>query len=450
MNIPKIISSMTLEEKISLCTGGDFWHTKAMSQHGIPAMMMSDGPHGLRCQAEEADMIGINESLPATCFPTAVTAGATWNRDLYAAEGEAIGKEGAAAGVSVVLGPGCNIKRNPLGGRNFEYISEDPYFAGKMAAAFIRGQQSTGVSSSVKHFAVNNQEYKRQNGDSQLDERTLREIYLTPFEIAVKEGKPGTVMCSYNKINGTHASDSRELLTDILRTEWGFDGLVVTDWGALNDRIEGYKAGCDLNMPGGSQFMEKATAEAVRSGKLDEAYIDATVERILRLVEKSQNITAPQIDWDAHHIGDQPLGIDPDVFLVGADIATNGCVGFPAVRDQLGQLPGRYAQKFGCYIQGDIMGVFLPQHISRLVIHMRFLLSHCATFQMPAHCSDLYRNEWLPLKMWHRVIVSPHRELDLGLCVLRFHHLYLQTGLIGLICLRSNTVSLVTPLFYFP
>lgn len=257
MNIPKIIANMTLEEKISLCTGGDFWHTKAMEQHGISAIKMSDGPHGLRCQEDAADMIGINESIPATCFPTAVTAGATWNAELYAAEGEAIGKEGAAAGVSVVLGPGCNIKRNPLGGRNFEYISEDPFFAGKMAAAFIRGQQSAGVASSVKHFAVNNQEYKRQNGDSQLDERTLREIYLTPFEIAVKEGQPGTVMCSYNKINGTHASDSRELLTDILRTAWGFDGLVVTDWGALNDRIEGYKAGCDLNMPGGSQFMDR-------------------------------------------------------------------------------------------------------------------------------------------------------------------------------------------------
>ena len=301
MDIQQIISTMTLEDKISLCTGGDFWHTKAMPQYGIPAIMMSDGPHGLRCQAAEADMIGINESLPATCFPTAVTAGATWNRKLYAAEGEAIGREGAAAGVSVVLGPGCNIKRNPLGGRNFEYISEDPYFAGKMAAAFIRGQQSAGVASSVKHFAVNSQEYKRQNGDSQLDERTFREIYLTPFEIAVKEGNPGTVMCSYNKINGIHASDSKALLTDILRNEWGFDGLVVTDWGALNDRIEGYKAGCDLNMPGGSKFMEKAALDAVHSGELDEAYIDATVERILRLVEKSQGIPAPQIDWDTHH-----------------------------------------------------------------------------------------------------------------------------------------------------
>ena len=301
MSIKRIISSMTLEDKISLCTGGDFWHTKAIPQYGIPAIKMSDGPHGLRCQPAEADMLGINQSIPATCFPTAVTAGATWNRELYAAEGEAIGREAAAAGVSVVLGPGCNIKRNPLGGRNFEYISEDPYLSGKMAASFVRGQQKTGVSSSVKHFAVNNQEYKRQNGDSQLDERTLREIYLTPFEIAVKEGRPGTVMCSYNKINGIHASDSKKLLTDILRTEWGFDGLVVTDWGALNDRIEAYKVGCDLNMPGGSRFMEKAALEAVRSGKLDEAFVDATVERILRLVEKSQGISAAQIDWDAHH-----------------------------------------------------------------------------------------------------------------------------------------------------
>ena len=301
MAIKSIISGMTLEDKISLCTGGDFWHTKVMSQYGIPAIKMSDGPHGLRCQPAEADMLGINQSIPATCFPTAVTAGATWNRELYAAEGEAIGREAAAAGVSVVLGPGCNIKRNPLGGRNFEYISEDPYLSGKMAASFVRGQQKTGVSSSLKHFAVNNQEYKRQNGDSQLDERTLREIYLTPFEIAVKEGHPGTVMCSYNKIIGIHASDSKKLMTDILRTEWGFDGLVVTDWGALNDRIEAYKAGCDLNMPGGSRFMEKAALEAVRSGKLDEAFVDATVERILQLVAKSQGIAKPEIDCDTHH-----------------------------------------------------------------------------------------------------------------------------------------------------
>lgn len=201
MDIKKIISEMPLEDKIAFCTGADFWHTKELPQHGVPSVMMSDGPHGLRCQKGEADMIGVNNSLPATCFPAAVTAGATWNPELYAAEGEAIGKEGLAAGVALILGPGCNIKRNPLGGRNFEYLSEDPYLAGKMAAAFIRGQQSTGAVSSLKHFAVNNQEYKRMNGDSQLDMRTLREIYLTAFEIADKEGHPGTVMCAYNKIN---------------------------------------------------------------------------------------------------------------------------------------------------------------------------------------------------------------------------------------------------------
>ena len=265
MNIPEIISKMTLEDKISLCTGADFWHSKAMEQYGIPAFTMSDGPHGLRCQSGEADMIGINESLPATCFPTAVTAGAAWDPALYAAEGAAIGEEAKALGVDVVLGPGCNIKRNPLCGRNFEYISEDPYLAGKLAAAFIRGLQGAGVSASLKHFAANNQEYKRQNGDSQVDERALREIYLAPFEAAVKEGKPGTVMCSYNKINGVHASDDKWLLTDVLRKEWGFDGMVVTDWGALNDRIKGFQAGCDLNMPGGSKFMEKAANENIIS-----------------------------------------------------------------------------------------------------------------------------------------------------------------------------------------
>lgn len=288
MNISEIIKRMTLADKISLCTGADFWHSKAMEQYGIPSFKMSDGPHGLRCQSGETDMLGINESVPAICFPTAVTAGATWNTELYAAEGRAIGEEAIANGVDVVLGPGCNIKRNPLCGRNFEYLSEDPYIAGKMAAAFINGQQCTGVSSSLKHFAVNNQEYKRQNGDSLADDRALREIYLAPFEIAVKESKPNTVMCSYNKINGVHASDNKWLLTDVLRDEWGFEGMVVTDWGALNDRIEGYKAGCDLNMPGGSKFMEKSVIEAVKNGTLSEADIDTAVERIIRLALNSQ------------------------------------------------------------------------------------------------------------------------------------------------------------------
>ena len=301
MNIPKIISQMSLRDKIAFCTGADFWQTKQMEQYGIPSVRMADGPHGLRCQQGETDMVGVHKSLPATCFPTAVTAGATWNPELYAAEGEAIGREALAAGVSVVLGPGCNIKRNPLGGRNFEYISEDPYQAGKMAAAFIRGQQCTGAFSSLKHFAANSQESKRMNGDSQMDERTLREIYLAAFEIAVKEGRPGTVMCAYNKINGVHCSDSKMLLTDILRTDWGFDGMVVTDWGALNDRIAGFKAGCDLNMPGGSDYMEQATAAAVKNGTLSEADIDASVERILRMVEKAQRAQPTDVEWDAHH-----------------------------------------------------------------------------------------------------------------------------------------------------
>ena len=301
MDSKAILSKMTLEDKISLCTGADFWRSKKMEQYGIPAFTMSDGPHGLRCQSDEADMIGINESSPATCFPTAVTAGATWNPELYGEEGKAIGEEALKYGVDVVLGPGCNIKRNPLCGRNFEYISEDPYIAGKMAAAFIKGQQSAGVSSSLKHFAVNNQEYKRQNGDSQVDDRALREIYLAPFETAVKEGRPGTVMCSYNKINGIHASDNKWLLNDVLRDEWDFDGMVVTDWGALSDRIKGYQAGCDLNMPGGSGYMEKAALNAVKNGTLSETDIDAAAGRIIRLALRSSEVKkGGSFDEDVH------------------------------------------------------------------------------------------------------------------------------------------------------
>ncbi|MGN0425321.1 MAG: glycoside hydrolase family 3 C-terminal domain-containing protein [Acetatifactor sp.] len=319
MIIQKVISQMSLGEKIAFCTGADFWQTKQLEQYGIPPMMMADGPHGLRCQKGEADMVGVNKSLPATCFPAAVTAGATWNPELYAAEGEAIGREALAAGVSVVLGPGCNIKRNPLGGRNFEYLSEDPYQAGKMAAAFIQGQQGTGAFSSLKHFAANSQEYKRMNGDSQMDQRTLREIYLAAFEIAVKDGKPGTVMCAYNKINGEHCSDSKTLLTDILRNEWGFDGVVVTDWGALNDRVKGFQAGCDLNMPGGSDYMERLALEAVKDGRLSEADVDASVERILRLVEKAQEAKTTEVDWETHHALAQKVAEQGAVLLKNED-----------------------------------------------------------------------------------------------------------------------------------
>lgn len=282
----ELLKTMTLKEKIALCSGADFWSTKGMEKYDIPSITMADGPHGLRKQEDASDMMGVNRSVPATCFPTAVSTACSWDEKLLGEIAAAIGKEAAANGVSIVLGPGVNIKRNPLCGRNFEYFSEDPYLAGKLAAAYIRSLEGMGICSSLKHFACNSQEYKRFSSDSILDERTLREIYLTGFEIAVKEGKPSTVMCAYNKLNGEHCSDSRRLLTDILRTEWGFDGTVVTDWGAMSNRIRAFQAGCDLCMPGGSAFMEAESAKAVEDGTLAEADVNASAERILRLVEK--------------------------------------------------------------------------------------------------------------------------------------------------------------------
>ena len=286
MNVEQTLKQMTLEDKVALGSGKDFWHTKEMPQYGIESIMMADGPHGLRKQPEEADMLGINDSIEATSFPTAVLSACSFDEKLLEQMGKAIAMEAKANKVSIVLGPGANIKRNPLCGRNFEYFSEDPYLTGKMAAAFIRGAQGVGIGTSLKHFAMNNQEYKRFSSDSIVDERTMREIYLTGFEMAVKEGKPDTVMCCYNKVNGLHGSRHKWLLTDILRKEWGFDGLVMTDWGAMVDRMDAYRAGCDLSMPGGSNFMEKETIEAVKNGALEETYIDESAKRVLRLVKK--------------------------------------------------------------------------------------------------------------------------------------------------------------------
>ena len=286
MNIEKTLKQMTLEDKVALGSGKDFWHTKEMPQYGIESIMVADGPHGLRKQPEEADMLGINDSIPATSFPTAVLSACSFDEKLLKQMGKAIAMEAKVNKVSVILGPGANIKRNPLCGRNFEYFSEDPYLTGKLAAAFIQGVQSTGIGTSLKHFAMNNQEYKRFSSDSIVDERTMREIYLSGFEMAVKEGKPDTVMCCYNKVNGLHGSRNKWLLTDVLRKEWGFEGLVMTDWGAMVDRMDGYEAGCDLSMPGGSNFMEKETIEAVRNGELDEAYVEESARRVLKLVEK--------------------------------------------------------------------------------------------------------------------------------------------------------------------
>lgn len=303
--IDTILKKMTLEDKIALCSGASFWETKKYENYGIPALFMCDGPHGLRKQEREggADMLGVNESRKATCFPAEVTTGGSWDNDLLYEIGKAIGEEARDQKVGLVLGPGANLKRNPLCGRNFEYFSEDPYLAGDLAANFIKGLQSQGIGSSLKHFAVNSQELSRFNSDSILDDRTLRELYLTAFERAVKEGHPATLMCSYPKLNGVHCSDNEMLLTDILRKEWGFEGLVVTDWGAMNDRIEGFRAGCDLNMPGGSDYMEKEVLAAVQSGNLPEEKVDCCARRVLELVFKAEEALKKQgtCDYDYHH-----------------------------------------------------------------------------------------------------------------------------------------------------
>ena len=318
--IKDILSQMTLEDKISICNGADFWHSKAMEKYGIPAFMMSDGPHGLRVQKGEADMLGINKSEPATCFPTAVTSGATWDAELLRAEGQAIGEEGLSLGTNVVLGPGVNIKRDPRCGRNFEYFSEDPFVAGQMGTAWVEGAQSTGIGTSLKHFAANNQEFKRFNGNSQLDERTLREIYLPAFETVVKKAQPATVMCAYPMVNGVHCSDSKKLLNDILRDEWGFEGLVVTDWGALCDRVKAMVAGCDLSMPGGSDYMEDKVAEAVRSGSIPESAVDACAARVIRfaLLSQEQELDKP-FDTEAHNEVAQKVAEGGAVLLKNED-----------------------------------------------------------------------------------------------------------------------------------
>lgn len=303
MDIEKILQQMTLEDKIALCSGENFWETEKYEKYGIPSLFMCDGPHGLRKQEDVADMLGVNESRKATCFPAEVTTAGSWDPELLTEIGAAIGEEAREQGVGLVLGPGANLKRNPLCGRNFEYFSEDPYLAGKLAAGFIRGVEAQGISTSLKHFAVNSQEKSRFTSNSVLDERTLRELYLTAFEIAVKEGKPSTVMCAYPKLNGIHCSDNKRLLTDILRTEWGFGGMVVTDWGAMNDRIEGFRAGCDLNMPGGSDYMEKEVLQAVKNGTLPESCVDDSARRVLKLVFRAAETLkeTASCDYEAHH-----------------------------------------------------------------------------------------------------------------------------------------------------
>ena len=302
-DVKELISQMTLEEKASLCSGLDFWHLKGIERLGIPSIMMTDGPHGLRKRANESDQIGLTESVPATCFPTASALAATWNRDLVYQVGEALGKECREEKVGVILGPGVNIKRSPLCGRNFEYFSEDPYLSGEIAKSHIRGVQSQGIGASMKHYAVNNQEYRRMTIDAIVDERTLREIYLAGYEIAVKEAQPWTVMCAYNRVNGATCSEHKTLMTEILKEEWGHEGLVVTDWGAMNERVEGLAAGVELEMPGVRNGNDAKIVAAVQEGHLDKAILDRAVERILTLILKAQETLAEDFAYDrqVHH-----------------------------------------------------------------------------------------------------------------------------------------------------
>ncbi len=297
------ISELTLEEKAALCLGSDFWHTAPVERLRIPAIMVSDGPHGLRAQLGEADHVGLMGSAPATCFPTASALGSSWNPDLFRAVGEALSREAKKLGVSVVLGPGINMKRSPLCGRNFEYVSEDPWLAGELATAMVQGTQSQGVGTSLKHYAANNQEDDRLRVSAEVDERTLREIYFPAFERVVTSAQPWTVMCAYNKINGTYCSANRWLLTEVLRQEWGFEGLVVSDWGAVHDRVAALRAGLDLEMPPDLGVSDAAIVEAVRDGSLEESVLDQSVSRVLRLVDQSQPALAEDasFDPDDHH-----------------------------------------------------------------------------------------------------------------------------------------------------
>ncbi|MCA1292837.1 glycoside hydrolase family 3 C-terminal domain-containing protein [Paenibacillus sp. alder61] len=318
-----LIEQMTLEEKASLMSGKDFWQSQDIPRLGINSMFLADGPHGIRKQAAAADHLGLNPSIPATCFPTAAAVANSWNVELGRKIGDYLGKEAVAQKVNVLLGPGVNMKRDPLCGRNFEYFSEDPYHAGKMAAAYIQGIQTHGISACVKHFAVNNQEERRMSIDTIVDERTLREIYLTAFEIAVKEGGTQTVMSSYNMLNGEYTNEHLHLMREILREEWNFDGVVVTDWGGSNDRVAGLLAGNELEMPTTGGETNEEIIQAIKSGKIKEDVLDECVDRLLNLIFKTEEVfkgAEPQpIDVDLHHRAAQEAAEESIVLLKNED-----------------------------------------------------------------------------------------------------------------------------------
>jgi len=297
-----LIEKMTLEEKASLLSGDNFWNTKPVKRLGIPSIMMTDGPHGLRKQGGKADNLGLNKSIPATCFPTAATLANSWDVDMLKDVGRTLAKECLKEQVSVILGPGLNIKRNPLCGRNFEYFSEDPYLTGRLAASMIRGIEETGVAACPKHFAVNSQEHLRMTIDEIVDERALRELYLEGFRYAVTEGKPHTIMSSYNKVNGEYTNENHHLLKEILVKEWGFDGIIITDWGGNNERVSGLIAGNHLEMPSSGGVTDQEVVDAAKNGVISEELIDERVDNLLDLVFKSEkNKQKTEVNYDAHH-----------------------------------------------------------------------------------------------------------------------------------------------------
>ncbi len=300
--IKELISQMTLQEKASLCAGSDSWHTTPVERLGIPAIMMTDGPHGLRKMVENSET-GESETVEGVCFPPAVLLACSWDKELLKELGETLGEESLSEQISILLGPAINIKRSPLCGRNFEYLSEDPFLSGELASEYIKGVQSKGIGTSLKHFTANNQEHNRLSVDEAIDERTFREIYLADFEKPIREAQPWTVMCAYNMINGTHCSEKKELLTDILRDEWGFDGIVMSDWGAVNQRVDALKAGLELEMPSSDGIGEEKIINAVQNGSLTEEFLDKMVENMLKLIFKcAENLKEDYTyDKEQHH-----------------------------------------------------------------------------------------------------------------------------------------------------
>lgn len=340
MDVKKLVSEMTLEEKAGMCSGKDFWHTKSVERLGIPSVMVSDGPHGLRKQDLQGDHLGVNESIKAVCFPAGCATASSFDRELLKSMGEALGEECLAEDVAVLLGPGANIKRSPLCGRNFEYFSEDPYLASEIAASHIEGVQSRNVGTSLKHFLANNQENRRMSASSEIDERTLREIYLAAFEGAVKKAKPWTVMCSYNRINGVYASENRDMLTGVLREEWGFDGFTVSDWGAVNERAKGVQAGLDLEMPSSYGINDALIIQAVKEGALQEKELDTAVERILNIVFCYVEGRKSDVNWDMeeHHALSEKIASESMVLLKNEGI-------LPLKKEQKIAFIGEFAEK---------------------------------------------------------------------------------------------------------